>query len=180
MSRVRDALRRANAMQPLAARIEAGPVQALMSWERDRIGPARLSTPPGPREHSAEPGSFVQATLSEARPGGDAPEEAGPEQLAPEEFSPAPEESNATLRPANSRGLASHPLLRKRWVRRMLRFAGVRMGGPVPTCRGLTRLGLPCRGPAMANGFCRLHGGSRSGIVAETTRSLLERISPAR
>jgi len=32
----------------------------------------------------------------------------------------------------------------------------------------------------MANGFCRLHGGSRSGILAERTRSLLERISAAR
>jgi hypothetical protein len=31
----------------------------------------------------------------------------------------------------------------------------------VPLCRGITRQGQPCRGPAMANGYCRVHGGSR-------------------
>ena len=69
-----------------------------------------------------------------------------------------------------------HPLLRQRWVRRLLRSLGLRKQGPVPTCLGITRLGQPCRGPAMANGFCRLHGGSRIGIIAAKTQSALGRI----
>jgi len=89
-----------------------------------------------------------------------------------------PEEVSAnTAPPPSSRGLKAHPLLRQRWVRRILRFAGIRTGAPAPTFRGLTRVGQPCRGPAMANGFCRQHGGSRSGILAETRRSVLQRLS---
>jgi Family of unknown function (DUF5763) len=37
---------------------------------------------------------------------------------------------------------------------------------PVSTCAGLTRQGLRCRGIAMANGYCRLHGGSRDANAA--------------
>jgi len=99
----------------------------------------------------------------------DTPEEAAPEQLI---TNPAA--------PASSRALKDHPLLRQRWVRRLLRFAGIRTGAPALTCRGLTRVGQPCRGPAMANGFCRQHGGSRSSILTETTRSLLQRLSETR
>jgi len=79
---------------------------------------------------------------------------------------------------------SKHPLLgrvlRRRWVRRLLRIAGIRTTGPVPTCGGVTRLGQPCRGMAMANGLCRMHGGSRSSSVAAKTRSALKRILPAR
>jgi len=73
-----------------------------------------------------------------------------------------------------------HPLLRYRWVKRLLRIAGVRPNLPIQKCQGLTRMGQPCRGPAMANGFCRLHGGSRHSAAMEKTRELIERIMPAR
>jgi hypothetical protein len=46
--------------------------------------------------------------------------------------------------------------------RRFLRAIGFRTGRRVPTCNGLTRVGESCRAPAMANGLCRMHGGSRS------------------
>jgi len=49
-----------------------------------------------------------------------------------------------------------------RLVRRFLRAIGLLRGRPVPRCNGLTRVGVSCRAPAMANGFCRMHGGSRS------------------
>jgi hypothetical protein len=79
---------------------------------------------------------------------------------------------------------SKHPLLgrmlRRRWVRRLLRVAGIRTTGPVATCSGVTRHGQPCRGLAMANGLCRMHGGSRSGRVAERTRSALKRMIAAR
>ncbi len=32
-----------------------------------------------------------------------------------------------------------------------------------PRCGARTRLGCPCRGPAMANGRCRMHGGASTG-----------------
>jgi hypothetical protein len=32
---------------------------------------------------------------------------------------------------------------------------------PVARCAGTTRKGNRCKGPAMANGFCRMHGGAR-------------------
>lgn len=73
-----------------------------------------------------------------------------------------------------------HPLLRYRWVKRLLRIAGLRSNLPIQKCQGLTRMGQPCRGPAMANGFCRLHGGSRHGVVMGKTREMLGRVMPAR
>jgi hypothetical protein len=105
---------------------------------------------------------------------GDAPEEAAPEKLSSEDLS-----KGAAL-PAISRDWTTHALLLKHWVQRMTRLARLRMQGKVRTCRGVTRQGLPCRGASMANGFCRLHGGSRSGMMAERARSLLQRISHAR
>ena len=32
-----------------------------------------------------------------------------------------------------------------------------------PRCGARTRLGMPCRSPAMANGQCRMHGGTSPG-----------------
>lgn len=32
-----------------------------------------------------------------------------------------------------------------------------------PRCGAKTRKGTPCRGPAMANGRCRMHGGKSTG-----------------
>lgn len=32
-----------------------------------------------------------------------------------------------------------------------------------PRCGARTRVGRPCRGPAMANGRCRMHGGASTG-----------------
>ena len=68
-----------------------------------------------------------------------------------------------------------------RLMRRVKRWLGLRAGGPVPICTGLTRKGTPCRAPAMANGYCRMHGGSRSvlqkpgGYVPESFRTSLVR-----
>jgi hypothetical protein len=76
------------------------------------------------------------------------------------------EPANKATRPEDSRISRVHPLLRQRWVRRLLRFLGIRPPArPTPTCHGVTRLGKSCRGPAMANGFCRQHGGSRRSLV---------------
>jgi hypothetical protein len=86
------------------------------------------------------------------------------------------DETTGTVTPVSSRASQAHPLLRLRWVRRLLRFVGFRTRGPVPTCRGVTRLGQPCRGPAMANGLCRMHGGSRIGLVVEKTQNVLVRL----
>jgi hypothetical protein len=33
----------------------------------------------------------------------------------------------------------------------------------VPLCGAKTRRGTPCKGPAMANGRCRMHGGTSTG-----------------
>lgn len=71
-------------------------------------------------------------------------------------------------------------LLRHRWVRKVLRVAGLRPKVSVQRCHGTTRMGQPCRGPAMANGYCRLHGGSRHGTVIQKTRETIERFLPAR
>ena len=48
-----------------------------------------------------------------------------------------------------------------RLVRRVRRLLRIRSGVLVPRCNGLTRNGLSCRAPAMLNGYCRMHGGSR-------------------
>jgi hypothetical protein len=162
------------------------PVQGAVVREvfsEDLSGLALLSRLPGIREHYDQPGSVVRTIFSEDRIAGSATQEAALQEIAqdPAEDEAAAEEfSNDAATPAIPRGLRTHPLLRHRWVRRLLRFAGVRLGWPVPTCQGVTRLGRPCRGPSMANGFCRLHGGSRSGLLAQRTRSLLDRISHAR
>lgn len=39
--------------------------------------------------------------------------------------------------------------------------ARVAVAVPVARCAGTTRAGNRCKGPAMANGFCRMHGGAR-------------------
>jgi hypothetical protein len=52
--------------------------------------------------------------------------------------------------------------LRSRLVRRLKRLLHIRSGAVVPRCNGLTRHGLACRAPAMLNGYCRMHGGSRN------------------
>jgi len=42
---------------------------------------------------------------------------------------------------------------------------GNRQGNPMnaPRCGAKTRKGTPCKGPAMVNGRCRLHGGKSTG-----------------
>jgi len=131
MSRVRDALKRANAMQ----------------------------TPQGT--------AATEEDSEQALASGDAPEntESIMEAGAPFDETPRPR---------------YHPLLRVRWLRKLLRLVGVKASAPVPRCQGTTRMGQACRGPAMANGFCRLHGGSRQGVVAEKARGLLDRVLAAR
>jgi hypothetical protein len=46
-----------------------------------------------------------------------------------------------------------------------------------PRCGARTRSGRPCRGPAMSNGRCRMHGGSSTG---PKTAEGLARIRAAR
>jgi hypothetical protein len=143
MSRVADALKRANTM----------------NGELARTGDAGSGRPSDFNEHN------VQGKMAQ-------------EEIAPGEH--LSEEPTADpLQPGNSRGLAAR-VLRSRWMRRILRLLRIRTGGPVPTCTGMTKLGQPCRAPAMANGLCHQHGGSRSIIMSETVRDVMERISPAR
>ncbi len=46
-----------------------------------------------------------------------------------------------------------------------------------PRCGAKTRLGCPCKGPAMRNGRCRMHGGAATGPKTEAGRA---RIAAAR
>ncbi len=48
-----------------------------------------------------------------------------------------------------------------RLVRRVKRLLRIRSGVVIPRCNGFTRHGLSCRAPAMLNGYCRMHRGSR-------------------
>ena len=93
---------------------------------------------------------------------------------AAQKLGPDPEHPVATLDPpgppvpaAPARHEAARP-----WVVR----SGVGAGSSVPirTCGGRTPHGAPCKGLAMANGFCRLHGGSR--VVKPVRQGLWERI----
>jgi hypothetical protein len=133
MSRVRDALKRANAMTPSA---ETEAISEVFGVGAETEDTAEVSAP---LHFSAEPLSL-------------------------------PDDCHPRLQ----------PLLRYRWLRKLLRVAGVRTKIAVQRCQGTTRMGQPCRGPAMANGYCRLHGGSRRGVVAQKTRDLIERVLPAR
>jgi len=56
---------------------------------------------------------------------------------------------------------------------------GVRGGDPrtAPRCGARTRAGTPCKGPAMPNGRCRMHGGASTG---PRTPEGLQRIVKAR
>ena len=56
---------------------------------------------------------------------------------------------------------------------------GVRGGDPrtAPRCGARTRAGTPCKGPAMPNGKCRMHGG---GATGPRTPEGLQRIVKAR
>lgn len=71
-------------------------------------------------------------------------------------------------------------LLRYRLIKRLMRRFGLSPNLPVPRCQGITRLDQPCRGPAMANGFCRMHGGARHTTVVEKTRELVDRVLTTR
>ena len=46
---------------------------------------------------------------------------------------------------------------------------GNRQGNPMnaPRCGARTRQGTPCKGPAMGNGRCRMHGGQSTGPRTE-------------
>ena len=55
----------------------------------------------------------------------------------------------------------------ERLLRRVRAWIGMHKSGPVPKCSGVTRRGLPCRAPAMANGLCRMHGGARPGALQQ-------------
>lgn len=139
MSRVRDALKRANEMQ----------------------------TPPAVTEQEAQPAYRFGAQSNPPRFN-------PPHSMSPQAAAETEIESDRSRRPKYYR------LLRNRWVRKLLRLAGVQTSIPIRRCEGVTRMGQPCRGPAMANGYCRLHGGSRQGTVAAKARGLMERVMPAR
>jgi hypothetical protein len=73
---------------------------------------------------------------------------------------------------------AAFPRWMPRWCRRL-----IRTHTQVARCTGTTRRGLPCRAPAMDNGFCRMHGGERAASIteraAQTRVSLLGRLLPS-
>ena len=67
-------------------------------------------------------------------------------------------------------GIARAPMAARQDPVRREREAGpLRHGNPrgnpnlAPRCGAKTRLGCPCKGPAMANGRCRMHGGASTG-----------------
>jgi hypothetical protein len=60
----------------------------------------------------------------------------------------------------------------RRWSRRFLRTTTM-----VPRCSATTRRGQLCRGPAMANGYCRMHGGARVRPLAERILSVRETLT---
>jgi hypothetical protein len=63
-------------------------------------------------------------------------------------------------------------------LRRLLRFFGIHVASaPVPRCGGTNRRGIPCRAPAMANGLCHAHGGSRQGKLEQHAHALWQRIN---
>jgi hypothetical protein len=73
-----------------------------------------------------------------------------------------PEMEPESERPALLDQPAPQRSILARFFRRIRRWMGLRAGGPVPRCNSVTRRGLPCRAPAMANGFCRMHGGANT------------------
>jgi hypothetical protein len=99
---------------------------------------------------AAEPAPREKSGQHPMRPEGATPEGATPEGTTPEET------------------LATSPLRN-----------GNRQGNPnaAPRCGARTRLGCPCRGPAMKNGKCRMHGGASTGAKTLEGRA---RIAAAR
>jgi hypothetical protein len=74
----------------------------------------------------------------------------------------------------------SVPSAAERFVGLVREWLGLRRkGAPVPRCSGSTRKGLPCRAPAMANGYCRMHGGSRRGRLRRVMQAFQERMGDA-
>jgi hypothetical protein len=63
-----------------------------------------------------------------------------------------------------------------RFVRSLL---GLRDAVAVKRCKGTTRAGAACRGMAMANGLCRMHGGSRYTGLDRTVRQVRDRMTKA-
>ena len=54
-----------------------------------------------------------------------------------------------------------------------MRSSDLRQGNPnaAPRCGARTRRGCPCRGPAMKNGRCRMHGGGSTGAKTAEGRA---------
>ena len=77
---------------------------------------------------------------------------------------------DAEVRPLSSPGTAA--AARDRAVAGPLRH-GNRRGDPnlAPRCGAQTRGGCVCRAPAMANGRCRMHGGTSTGVRSEAGRA---------
>jgi hypothetical protein len=145
MSRVRDAIKRVDDdlfRQRGVLVVKSGP-------DRPRIvsppiHPVRRLSHSEPPEAATQPGPpLVQAVVSLSQRG-------------PQEVTCSP---MASLKNVLGSFLS-------RVIGRIQRRYWRRTGFPVPRCNGLTRAGMPCRAPAMANGFCRMHGGSRNGKIA--------------
>lgn len=66
----------------------------------------------------------------------------------------------------------THPRLSgmEKIVRKVRRWLGLSVGRTPARCSGNARSGMPCRAPAMDNGFCRMHGGKRVRSIAERLR----------
>jgi len=102
------------------------------------------------------------------------------EPAAPADFRPL--ETGGFVPPDQAPEDSPRPVRRSFWpriFRRMLWRFGFRRSKPIPRCTGTTRTGQACRAPAMANGFCRMHGGSRHGRVVQTVIDLRTRVTAA-
>jgi hypothetical protein len=78
---------------------------------------------------------------------------------------------------AQSDPLKARPSMLSRWLRRLKRRIGLGRIGVAPRCAGTTRRGILCRAPAMVNGYCRMHGGSRRTEITVTVSSAQEHAS---
>jgi hypothetical protein len=146
--------RREPTLSPLPVAIDTGPVQGEAGVKKPREDPLRRETGPATRR---------AASPSDSSPLGLQPEDP----MRRENGSASP-----TGRTDQPRGTTAVTPRGENLMRRedtTSRTGPLRNGNPrgnpnlSPRCGARTRLDCPCRGPAMANGRCRMHGGTSTG-----------------
>jgi hypothetical protein len=161
LSRLREVLRKADAP----------------GWEEaspKRMGPWRVAgkAPEGapglaPQDAIAEVTATEESSVATKEPGADT-------KLSPPPFGAAAFDGLTAQH--MDEGLphhngAGHTLSRfSRFTRKVRRWFGMPVGRTPARCSGNTRNGMPCRAPAMDNGFCRMHGGVRQRSIVEMMR----------